>query len=150
MNALYAPFLPAIEGCGEVLLCDGPDDTFPAVLDGLLCQRQASQLGLHFWEEQKVRQGEVWRIGQVGDRLHPLRHQEVHHSGGGVDWGTIPVEPPLLRNHYGSLLLENFQEYGQGSPDVGGIDSFALRHEIYVDDALHVKKTSTICFVLEV
>jgi hypothetical protein len=70
---LFAALRPAPEGGSKVLLGDGPDDPLSAVLEGLLCQHLASQLGFHFWEEEKVRWGEVQRIGWVGDRLYPLR-----------------------------------------------------------------------------
>jgi hypothetical protein len=57
-----------------------------------------------------------------------------------VDRGVVPVQPPVLRRHYWSLLPENFQESGQSSPDVGGVDRFALRHEICIDNALRIKE----------
>ncbi len=58
-NALFAPLLPAHEGGGEVFLGDRPDDPLSVVLEGLLGQRHASQLGLHSWEQKKVFQGEI-------------------------------------------------------------------------------------------
>jgi hypothetical protein len=41
--------------------------TLSAVLEALLGQRQASQLRVHPWKEEKLRRGKVQQIGWVGD-----------------------------------------------------------------------------------
>jgi hypothetical protein len=41
--------------------------TLSAVLEALLGQRQASQLRVHPWKEEKFRRGKVQQIGWVGD-----------------------------------------------------------------------------------
>jgi hypothetical protein len=111
----------------------------PGVLEGLLGHHQTSQLSLHSGEQEKVCWGEVQRIGQVGDHPHALRHQEVHNRDSGVDRSIVPMQPPLLRGHYRSLVSENFQKSGQGSLDVGGIDDFALLDKVCEDNSLHIK-----------
>jgi hypothetical protein len=138
-NALFAPLLPAPEGGGKVLLGDGPNDPLPVVLEGLLGQRHASQLGLHSREQKKVCQGEIRRIGWAGDCLHPFAAKKsttVAAVWTRVFSSAATTNAPLLW----VFLPENFQESGQGSLDVGGVDSFALWDEIRIDYALRVKE----------
>jgi len=58
-----------LEGVGELLGGDAPGDPFPGVLEAVLVQAEASQLLLHFSEEEEVRRSQTWRIGGMLQQL---------------------------------------------------------------------------------
>ena len=62
-NALVATLVPPLEGGGELVFADEPQDPLPGRLDRLLGQPAARQQLLHPGEQEIVRWSQIRRIG---------------------------------------------------------------------------------------
>jgi hypothetical protein len=118
LYALFAPLTPPLEGGGEVFFAEGSDDPLPGVLEGVLGQGEASQL---LGEQEKVRWGQVRRVGGMINHLDLSGGQPIPDHGGSVDRDIVPMDKPLSLGHYWPLLSENLHELAQGFHDVVGI-----------------------------
>jgi hypothetical protein len=53
---------------------------------------------------------------------------------------SVSSNSAVLGRHDGPLLFENLQESGQGSPDIGVVNGFALGDLVFVYHALGIKE----------
>ncbi len=72
--------------------------------------------------------------------LDALCRQILLDRSGGMEWGVIPVEKPVLGHHDRPLRLENFQKPCQGLLDVFGVHSFAIGDVVSVDDTFCIEE----------
>ena len=139
-NALVATLVPPLEGGGELVFADEPQDPLPGRLDRLLGQPAARQQLLHPGEQEIVRWSQIRRIGGMFEHLDLVFGQPLLHYGGSVNWRIVPVEHPALLHQLRPLLLQILQESGEGIHNEGSIHRLPLLDHPGVDEPVGVEE----------